>query len=110
MPDNIIHGPWGKSPVNQTEDRLDADEANNLMVHALTVDLCETLFEGISEAGFDNLEEMCYSKDLALIVQAIKSAIFKMQGEEHVLQEFSEHLFDWTDEGFVEIVERDPEE
>ncbi len=107
MSDNVIQGPWGKFPVTQ---KIDADEKNNLLIHALTVELCEPLFDAMCEAGFDNLEEMCYSKDLALIVQAIKSALFKMQGNDHILQDFSENLFEWTPEGFVEIAERNPDE
>ena len=95
MSDNVIVGPW----MPKQDREPDEDEKNNLMVHALTVELTEILFEGLREVGFDNLDEMCYTKDLALVVHALKSCILSLQGRYHPLQKVAENIFEWTPDG-----------
>ncbi len=99
MSDNVIRGPWGNDPLEQ----YDEDEKNAILVHEITVRLTSELFDSLMEEGFDNSEDLVYIKDLALIVQSVKSAIFKMQDRGHPLQIVAEEMLGWTDDGFVDI-------
>lgn len=64
-------------------------EASDELAH----DLADALFEGISNSGFDNFDDMCYSKDYALMVSAIRSTIYKLNNRYHPLQDVAEDLF-----------------
>lgn len=97
MSDNVIKGPWGDKAFKLTNE----DHENAEIVDQLTTELSSAVFDTFREAGFDNYEDMCYTKDYALIHAAIKSAIFKLQDRYYPLQEVSEHLFNLEADGSV---------
>lgn len=97
MSDNVIQGPWGEKAYNLTQE----DHKNADLVDQMASYMSSAIFDGFGEAGFDNFEDMCYTKDYALIHAAIKSAIFKLQDRYYPLQEVSEHLFNVEADGSV---------
>lgn len=94
MSDNVVKGPWPTVHKPNEEDKQLMKTADQL-VH----DMSDSLFHNILNAGFDNFDDMCYSKDYALMVNAIRSVIYKLNDQYHPLQDVAEELFIQDEDG-----------
>jgi hypothetical protein len=83
----VIIGPW----VNSVS--YSAEPYKEDLLDVLVESLTESLFEWMRDEGFDNLGEMVYTKDLALINESIRSYLMKLQERYHPVQDVSENLF-----------------
>jgi hypothetical protein len=97
MSDNVIKGPWPAIYKPNAEDKEVIALAEDLIT-----EMSSALFEGISNAGFDNFDDMCYSKDYALMVHSIRSAIYKLNGQYHPLQDVADNLFIQYEDGSLQ--------
>lgn len=95
MDDNVIVGPWSARLVSQSE----TDNEVKATVDNLAKEFSDAIFDAISNSGFNNSDDMCYSKDYALLVHAIKSVLYRLDNRYHPLQDVAEHLFTMYTDG-----------
>jgi hypothetical protein len=100
MPDNVIKGPWPAVYKPNEEDRVIMKATDEMVT-----EMADAIFEGISNAGFDNFDDMCYSKDYALMVHSIRSVLYKLNDRYHPLQDVAEHLFVQYGDGSLETAD-----
>ena len=74
-------------------------------VHAddVTEMVMEVFFRYGEAGGFDFSDDALYLKDLALVMQSIKSIMLKYHGLHHPMQEAAEKMFDTDAEGIVSL-------
>jgi hypothetical protein len=89
----VIKGPWLGN--------VDPDEQNMVLIQVLVEEMCEAMFIGLREAGFDNCEDMSYTKDLAMIAESLRSYMLRLQDRYHPVQDIADQLFDWDEDGVV---------
>lgn len=97
---NIILGPWAKGVPDGVRAMQD-EQVRTLYLQEMVGELSGNLFDDIAELGFDidNSDEQDYSKDLALIVEAIRSYIMKQERAYHPMQDVAVKMFDYNDDG-----------
>lgn len=98
MSDNVVRGPWPEVFKPNQEDFLQMEAADDMVN-----DFADAIFAAIEQAGFDNFDDMCYSKDYALMVHSIRSVIYKLNGQYHPCQDISDHLFITHEDGALEM-------
>lgn len=98
MSDNVVKGPWPDVFKPNEEDVKQMDAANDMVN-----DFADAMFDGLRQAGFDNYDEACYSKDYALLVHAIRSVVYKLNNQYHPCQDVADHLFVQYDDGSLEM-------
>lgn len=94
---DVVEGPWGK------ESNILPFPSENDLLDKLVLQLTEALFDGFREAGFDNLGEIVYTKDLTLINEAIRSYLMKLQERYHCCQDVADALFNFDENGDMEF-------
>jgi hypothetical protein len=97
---NVILGPWTTSAaIVSTQD----EQVRNLHVQQIVADLSGDLFDELSYCGFDidNSDELDYTKDIAIIVETIRSFIMKKNGNYHPMQEVADEMFEETESGLL---------
>jgi len=65
-------------------------------VHFVTDEMTEELFYKIGMLGF-NFDDDDFSKDVALVIESLRSLILKSMGVNHGLQQAAEQLIDFPD-------------
>jgi hypothetical protein len=98
MSDNVIKGPWPEIYKPASEDFLYMEAADDMVN-----DFSDAIFQGLESAGFDNYDDPCYSKDYALMVHAIRSVVYKLNGQYHPCQDISDNLFYQHQDGSLEM-------
>ena len=94
MTDNVTYGPWGS--FHQELEEVDP-------LDDLVDDLTDIVFNGFRKAGFDNLNQTEYIKDLGLINESIRSYLLKLMEEYHPLQDVAEAFFRDNEDGTLTI-------
>lgn len=97
---NVIQFPL-RNRTNFTQDHLEEMREQALLnkiefVHFLTDEMAEELFYKIGMLGF-NFDDDDFSKDVALVIESLRSLILKSMGVTHGLQQVAEQLIDFTD-------------
>lgn len=105
---NVITFPGAKKPV-PTEDKFDEDVSLSNILDVKISHINEALFVIIPQL-FNNLEMMAPSmdsdedtKDVNLVVESIKSLLFKQYGIEHPFQKVAEAVFTINDKDEINI-------
>jgi hypothetical protein len=105
---NIVRFPTEKIPTKpenlgmpvMTEEQMD-DYASEV-----SADVCSILVAELLENGF-SLEDATdkYFKDVALVLEAMRSVIFRMYNKKHTLHELADNIFviESSDKGMVSI-------
>lgn len=78
---DVVVGPWGSF--------IDDNE----LIDDYVDDLGEIIFDEMREIGFDNLGEMKFTKDLALIKDSIRSYLLKLRDSYHPVQDVADALY-----------------
>jgi hypothetical protein len=97
---NVILGPWATSKsINVAQD----EQVRTLHVQQIVADISGDLFDELAYLGFDidNSDELDYTKDIAIVVESIRSFIMKLNGNYHPVQELAEDLFEETGDGLL---------
>ena len=97
---NVIQFPL-RNRTNFTQDHLEEMREQALLnkiefVHFLTDEMAEELFYKIGMLGF-NFDDDDFSKDVALVIESLRSLILKSMGVTHGLQQAAEQLIDFPD-------------
>lgn len=97
---NVIQFPL-RNRTNFTQDHLEEMREQALLnkiefVHFLTDEMAEELFYKIGMLGF-NFDDDDFRKDVALVIESLRSLILKSMGVTHGLQHVAEQLIDFPD-------------
>ena len=93
LPENVVRGPWSK--VKQPNiDALQAQE-NLAFANDLTQTLMVQMIHTMSENGID-VSEKSFVRDMGMIIELVKSTIYRDMGYEHVLQGLTDTFVDHT--------------
>jgi hypothetical protein len=105
---NVVRFPTEKIPVKPenfgmpelTEEQMDDYSSE------LAADVCSILVAELIDNGF-SLEEAteAYFKDVALVLEAMRSVIYRMYSKKHTLHELADNIFviESSDKGMVSI-------
>jgi hypothetical protein len=84
-------------PPDSMEVRYNILEMRSVHIEESVEAVFEILFDNLRMAGFEFDDEGIYGKDIALIIESIKSICLKRYDEAHFLQSVAERSFDITD-------------
>jgi len=98
---DIIKGPWKGSPEpsEMSEEDEEALKNGQIAIQALVSSLTCDIVDALAFQGIDNSNNLDYTKDLALIAEAIRSLVLKNLNAWHPIQDICEELFEWTNDG-----------
>ena len=88
----VVQGPWGREDFNSTPSNKDD------LVVTLADDLLDILLDGIYEAGFEIIDDDDHIKDIAIISEAIRSYLLKVQEKYSPMQDVASAYFDLDEE------------
>lgn len=94
MKDNVVKFPDKMvSRPQQEMEGLTAEQAEEFSTD-IASEAINFVIESLIDNGFNPAAaDMVYFKDMALALETIRSAIFRLYGHQHVLQNLSENLF-----------------
>jgi len=97
---NVILGPWALGLPDHAR-ALQHPTIRDIHAQALVEEVSGDLFDHLSDLGFDLdiSSNVDYTKDLAIIVESIRSYVMKRNGRYHPLQEVAAELFEYNEEG-----------
>jgi len=94
LAENVIRGPWKKEVKQPDIDMITVQE--NI---AFAEEMCQTvvvsMIHQLGENGVD-IQEKSFIRDMGLVVELVKSAIYRDMGYKHPLQEFVKAFVDLT--------------
>ena len=94
LAENVIRGPWKKAVKQPDIDMITVQE--NI---AFAEEMCQTvvvsMIHQLGENGVD-IQEKSFIRDMGLVVELVKSAIYRDMGYKHPLQEFVKAFVDLT--------------
>lgn len=97
---NVIPFPKGKNnaPPQSVEETMASVESNRReVIDYLVDDCCAFIFNRLYDEGFDLADDDC-TKQTALVVESLKSALLATVNIHHPLQELSEKIFQYDGE------------
>lgn len=107
-PDNVVIFPKAHAhlgtPKSYEEIVTNLEVIKNLHVDETTQMVTSLLFEQLELAGFPLIYEEENIEDLALILEAIRSALNRQYSVEHPFQDFSRKIFLRREDGVVELI------
>lgn len=97
---NVILGPWAVGLPDHAR-ALQHPTVRDLYAQTIVEDVSGELFDHLADLGFDLdiSSNVDYTKDVAIIVEAIRSYVMRRNGRYHPMQEVAEELFSYNDEG-----------
>lgn len=97
---NVILGPWNVGLPDHAR-ALQHPTVRDIHAQAIVEDVSGELFDHLGDLGFDLdiSSSVDYTKDLAIIVESIRSYIMKRNGRYHPLQEVARDLFEYNEDG-----------
>ena len=95
LPENVVKGPWKNKGVKQPDIDMIQVQENLAFADDLTQQLMVGMIHQMGENGVD-VSEKAYIRDMALIIELVKSAIHRDMGYKHPLQDFTKFFVDLT--------------
>jgi hypothetical protein len=86
---NVVQGPWGSLPPSPDDKEVGESVQSDFLL------IMATIMDHMENRGIDTLDEVEYTKDLALIAESIRSYLYKVRGKYHPNQDIADNLFYW---------------
>lgn len=90
---NVIKGPWKNKKVKQPDQDMMEVQENLAFADDLTQTLLVQMIHSMSENGLD-VSDKSFIRDMSMIIECVKSTIYRDMGYKHPLQDFVEHFVD----------------
>ena len=89
----MVRGPWKNKAVKQPDIDMIQVQDNLAFIADLTQELMVSMIHQMSENGID-VSEKSFIRDMALIIEMIKSTLYRDMGYKHPLQAFTQTFVD----------------
>ena len=93
LPENVVRGPWKNKAVKQPDIDMIQVQDNLAFIDDLTQQLMISMIHQMGENGID-VSEKSFIRDMALIIEMIKSTLHRDMGYKHPLQAFTQTFVD----------------
>ena len=93
LPENVVRGPWKNKTVKQPDIDMIQVQDNLAFIDDLTQELMVSMIHQMGENGID-VSEKSFIRDMALIIEMIKSTLYRDMGYKHPLQAFTQTFVD----------------
>ena len=95
LPENVVRGPWKNKAVKQPDMDMIQVQENLAFADELTQNLMVQMIYTLGENGID-VSDKRFIRDMALIIECVKSTIHRDMGYKHPLQAFTKTFVDVT--------------
>ena len=89
----MVRGPWKNKTVKQPDIDMIQVQDNLAFIDDLTQELMVSMIHQMGENGID-VSEKSFIRDMALIIEMIKSTLYRDMGYKHPLQAFTQTFVD----------------
>ena len=89
----MVRGPWKNKTVKQPDIDMIQVQDNLAFIDDLTQEFMVSMIHQMGENGID-VSEKSFIRDMALIIEMIKSTLYRDMGYKHPLQAFTQTFVD----------------